>query len=443
MTGSGPKCDWSGNLRARPGRQKGPWGVGASYLARAPFVPNVDPLGVVTLSWPTPNDFAKGGFMSSSRVLMSAVAVCAAALLSGCAAESGSSGVEMAIGNAITGEGIANPAPNEMRNWGTLPAGREWGSTAGIDTDPTDGHIWAYERCGSGSAGGPGINCQTNQVDPIFKFDRNTGAILANFGAGIFVTPHGIHVADDGNVWVTDFAGTPTAGHQVHKFSPDGELLMSLGIAGQPGSGPGQLNQPNDVIVGPDGSIYIGDGHNGQGMTSNQAIETGRAEGSTGRILKYSADGTFIREWGQIGTLHGEFRTPHALEFDSQGRLWVADRGNHRIEIFDQDGNYLDSRYQYGRISGLFITDDDMVYAIDSESSPTSHPNWVNGVRIGEVDNDYIVGYIPPHDADTRPYQGAAGEGVTVDADGNVYAAEGPNSLRFAGGAFTKYAVGM
>lgn len=349
----------------------------------------------------------------------------------------------MVMGNSITGEGIPNPAPNEIRNWGTLPAGREWGSTAGIDTDPTDGHIWAYERCGSGSAGGPGINCQTNQVDPIFKFDRNTGAILANFGAGIFVTPHGIHVDDDGNVWVTDFAGTPTAGHQVHKFSPDGELLMSLGIAGRPGSGPGQLNQPNDVIVGPDGSIYIGDGHNGQGMTSQAAIDQGIADGSTGRILKYSADGTFIKEWGRIGTLHGEFRTPHALEFDSQGRLWVADRGNHRLEIFDQDGNYLDSRYQYGRISGIFITDDDMVYAIDSESSMTSHPNWVNGVRIGHVDSDYIVGWIPPHDADTRPYQGAAGEGVAVDADGNVYAAEGPNSLRFAGGAFTKYAVGM
>jgi len=382
--------------------------------------------------------------MSSSRTFLSTLVVFSLATLTGCAADAGNAGVEMAMGNSITGEGISNPAPNVTIGWGTLPAGREWGSTAGIDTDPTDGNIWAYERCGSGSAGGPGINCQTNPVAPIFKFDRHTGAILQNFGAGVFVTPHGIHVDNDGNVWVTDFAGTPTAGHQVHKFSPTGELLMSLGIAGRPGSGPGQLNQPNDVIVGPDGSIYIGDGHNGQGMTTQNAIDEGIAAGSTGRILKYAADGTFIKEWGRIGTLHGEFRTPHALEFDSQGRLWVADRGNHRIEIFDRDGNYLDSRYQYGRISGIFITDEDMVYAIDSESSPTSHPNWVNGVRIGQVDEDYIIGYIPPHAADTRPYQGAAGEGVAVDADGNVYAAEGPNSLRFAsGGAFTKYSVGM
>jgi hypothetical protein len=219
---------------------------------------------------------------------------------------------------------------------------------------------------------------------------------------------------------------------------------MSLGTAGQPGSGPGQLNQPNDVVTGPDGSIYVGDGHNGQGMTTGQAIAQGIEDGSTGRILKYSADGTFIKEWGQIGTNHGEFRTPHALVFDRQGRLWVADRGNHRIEIFDQDGNYLESRYAFGRISGIFITPDDMVYAIDSESGPTNHANWVNGVRIAPLDEDRIVGYIPGYPHDGRPYQGAAGEGVAVDADGNVYAAEGPNSLSWAGGgAFTKYVAGM
>ena len=140
---------------------------------------------------------------------------------------------------------------------------------------------------------------------------------------------------------------------------------------------------------------------------------------------------------------HAARRVPHAPRPGVRlaGALFVADRGNHRIEIFDQDGNYLDSLYSHGRISGIFITADDTLYSIDSESSPTSHPNWVNGVRIGPANEDRITGYIPPFEADTRPYQGAAGEGVAVDADGNVFAAEGPNSLRFAGGAFTKYAV--
>ena len=205
---------------------------------------------------------------------------------------------------------------------------------------------------------------------------------------------------------------------------------------------PGYLNQPNDVIVGPDGSIYVSDGHNGQGMTTNGAMQAGIEAGNTARIVKFSPEGEYLMEWGGIGVEHGQFRTPHALEFDSRGRLWVADRGNHRLEIFDQDGNYLESRYTYGRISGIFITDDDMVYAIDSESSPTNHPNWRNGVRIGPLDEDRIVGFIPPFERESRVYQGTAGEGVAVDADGNVYAAEGPNSLEWAGGAFTKYVAG-
>jgi sugar lactone lactonase YvrE len=383
--------------------------------------------------------------MKSMRALKSVLFLCAVHFLAGCATQTPTEAPPAAAptGNPITGEGFPNPAPNLTKNWGTLPEGRQWGSSAGVDIDPADGHIWAYERCGAGTFGaGAPVTCDSNPVDPIFKFDRNTGAVLANFGGGLMVTPHGIHVDSSGNVWVTDFAGNEagTKGHQVHKFSPAGELLMSLGTAGKPGTGPNQFNQPNDVITGPDGSIFVSDGHDGQGMTTEQAMEEGRAAGATARVLKFSADGTFIKEWGRIGVRHGEFRTPHAMAFDAQGRLWVADRGNHRIEIFDQEGNYLESRYLYGRISGLFIKDG-MVYAIDSESSPTNHANWRNGIRIGPVDRDEITAFIPPFERESRVYQGTAGEGVAVDADGNVYAAEGPNSLEQAGGAFTKYSV--
>ena len=352
--------------------------------------------------------------MSRSRVLMTALCVCAGLGLAWRSTGSGETALaaEQAaapvtkpgsptakVANPITGEGLPNPAPKVTKNWGQLPAGRTWGTSAGIDIDPKDGHIWAYERCGAGAAGGAGggpVDCDNNPVDPVFKFDRNTGAVLANIGKGVMVTPHGIALDSQGNVWVADFAGNKagTKGHQVHKFSPKGEKLLSLGMAGKPGNADGQFNQPNDVVIGPDGSIYVSDGHDGQGMTTPAAVAEGLKRGATARISKFTPDGKFVKSWGAIGVKHGEFRTPHAMVFDGKGRLWVADRGNHRLEIFDQEGKYLESRYAYGRISGLFIKDG-TVYAIDSESGPFNHVGWRNGVRIGPLDEDRITGVHP------------------------------------------------
>ena len=173
-------------------------------------------------------------------------------------------------------------------------------------------------------------------------------------------------------------------------------------------------------------------------MITQQQITDGLARGATSRISKFSPDGKFVKSWGKIGVKHGEFRTPHALMFDPRGRLWVADRGNHRLEIFDQNGTYLESRYQFSRVSGFFIKGD-LLYAIDSESGPLTHPNWRDGVRIGPWAEDRVTAFIPPFEREDRNGQGVAGEGIAVDADGTVFAAEGPNSFVQAGGAFTKY----
>jgi DNA-binding beta-propeller fold protein YncE len=362
-------------------------------------------------------------------VLLGAIAVS----LSACATEEAAeTTAEEAFEAPLTdpaAAGLPNPTSQVIRAWGPLPDGREWGSTAGVDIDPIDGHVWAYDRCGGVSLAG---GCDENLVDPVVKFDRHTGEVLTSFGAGLFVLPHGIHVDAEGNVWITDSMGNEagTKGHQVIKFSPRGEVLLTLGQPGQAGSGPGLLNEPCDVITAPNGDIFVSDGHSGQNRTV--------PEGATARILKFNSAGEFIKEWGTVGDAPGEFRTPHALAFDSQGRLFVADRGNHRIQIFDQDGNYLDTYEQFGRISGLFIDGDDTLYAIDSESTPNNHPDWQTGVRIGHASEDRVVAFIPPHPSE-RLAQGAAGEGVAVDADGNVYAAEGPNSRADAEGGLTKY----
>ena len=381
-------------------------------------------------------DVAFAGFRRGACAWLSFV-LPTAVLLAGCGpGETSAPAPEAAPAAAadLTSDYISRPLPNPtsevILNWAKMPAGREWGTTAGIDIDPHDGHIWAYDRCGAGLRQA----CENApELDPVFKFDRHTGEVLTSFGAGLFVTPHGFHVDSDGNVWVTDFDGNDagTKGHQVIKFSPEGEVLMRLGEAGVPGSGPGQLNQPCDVITAPNGDIFVSDGHSGQ--------HDDPPEGSTGRIVKFDKDGNFIKQWGEIGFRPGQFRTPHGLAFDSQGRLFVADRGNHRIQIFDQEGNLLDIYYQHGRISGLFIAPDDTLYAIDSESDNIRNPGWLNGVRIGPAGEDRITAFIPPHAHHTRPGQGAAGEGVVVDADGNVYAAEGPNSREAAQGGITKY----
>jgi len=291
--------------------------------------------------------------------------------------------------------------------WGDI--GREWGSTSAVYTTDDD-RVWVAERCGENTCVGH------EDLDNIFLFDSD-GNMLRSFGAGLIVWPHGIHVDFDGNVWVTDARGHEGRGHQVHKFSEQGELLMSLGKAGVAGDGMDEFNQPSDVLVAPDGSIFVVDGHGAQGNN---------------RVMKFDSRGKFLKTWGSTGREYGEFRDPHALAMDSAGRLFVGDRGNNRIQIFDQEGNHLETWSQFGRPSGLFIDDNDMLYAADSESNLTWGMNrgYNRGIYIGSARDGWVTMFIPDPNQDPDNASTTAAEGVAVDSNGVVYGAEvGPEQI--------------
>lgn len=309
--------------------------------------------------------------------------------------------------------GAQNHAPNPYRTvegWAKMPEGREWGATSAVyPARDGSGNIWVAERCGANSCVGK------EDVPTVLLFDRG-GKLIRSFGAGKLVWPHGIFVDHENNVWVTDARGEGGRGHQIIKFSPDGEELMRLGKAGVAGDGPGEFNGPSDVLVAPNGDIFVADGHGTDGNN---------------RIVKLSSDGRFLKAWGKTGTAHGEFLDPHALAMDSQGRLFVGDRKNNRIQIFDQEGELLAVWTQFGRPSGLYIDENDMLYSADSESNATGNPGWKRGIRIGSARDGMVTAFIPDPEWTLDVRGTTAAEGVAADADGNVYGAEvGPRALK-------------
>ncbi len=311
--------------------------------------------------------------------------------------------VQFALASAVLAA-AATAQPNPYRTvegWAKMPEGRTWGATSAVDVDRDGKSIWVAERCGANT-------CAGSSLPVVLEFDES-GRLRTSFGAGIFVFPHGIHVDGSGNVWVTDARGKDGRGHQVFKFSPEGKRLLSLGKAGVTGDGPDTFNQPSDVAVGANGDVFVADGHD---------------ESSNARIVKFSKDGTFIKAWGKHGSAAGEFEVPHGLAFDSRGRLFVADRGNNRIQIFDQDGRFLEEWKQFSRPSGIYIDRNDVLYVADSESNRKTNPGWKRGIRIGSARDGKVTAFIPDPEPDPEQVITSAAEGVAADASGNVYGAE-------------------
>jgi len=337
-----------------------------------------------------------------------------------------------------------NDLPNPYKtieNQFKMPGGRTWGSTSAVGVDKDGTSIWVGERCEANS-------CLNSTLDPILKFTAD-GTLVKAFGSRTMVFPHGLFVDREGNVWVTDgqdnrprrARGAPPdsplppapptiIGHQVFKYGPDGTLLMTLGQMGG-GREPDYFYQPNAVLVAPNGDIFVSEGHSS-------------AEGSTARVLKFDRTGKFLRSFGKFGKGRDQFDQPHALAMDSKGRLFVGDRGNNRVVVYDQDFTYLTEWTQFSRPSGIVIDRDDTIYVADSESGSVNpaHGAWTRGIRIGSAKDGSVKWFIPDPWKTCGEGQRAtpelpcasntsAAEGIAVDPAGNIYGAEvGPKAVK-------------
>jgi sugar lactone lactonase YvrE len=317
---------------------------------------------------------------------------------------------------------------------GSFVPGGEWaqrpaGPPASMYVDVDGESIWAVIRCDEtspvpvASGGRFGIDCLTadnhiKNIDTIFKFSA-AGKVVKSFGRGMFIWPHGLFVDHEGNVWVTDAASQMAvdmaakagvrAGHQVFKFNPDGKLLMTLGQAGVPGSDAGHFTSPSSIAIAANGDIFIADGHEVNGNN---------------RVVKLSKDGKFIKAWGKTGYGPGEFRTLHGIAIDGRGRIFIADRGNNRIQLFDQEGKHLSTWTQFGTPSGIAFDDHDQIYVADSESDGVNNPGWEQGIRIGDLKTGFVTAFILDPGGNPNTQTGSGAEFVAVDKHGNIFAGE-------------------
>jgi streptogramin lyase len=275
------------------------------------------------------------------------------------------------IAGAPQSQPHSEPTYQLVQNWAQLPAGTKWETMTGVDID-SHGTVYVFQR---------------GEPSKVMAFDSK-GKLLRSWGDKMFPSAHGLRVDRQDNVWVTD-----RGLHQVMKFSPDGKLLLTLGKKGVAGdnNSTDALNGPSDVVIARNGDIFVSDG-----------------ESTNTRIVKFSKDRKFIKFWGTKGAGPGQLDVPHSIVMDSKGRLFVADRTNKRIEIFDQDGKYLSEMTNAGTPYGLFMTKNDVLYVVDGSQGN-------DNLTIVDTKDQKILGRVG----------GLAGPHMlSVDLSGNIYVAE-------------------
>ena len=307
-----------------------------------------------------------------------------------------------------------------------VPKTLKLGGAGGIAIDK-DGHsIWIYQRCGGEDV------CIDSHEPVLWKFDSK-GNLVKAIVTDQVVYPHGLYIGPDGNLWITDLqsnvdlSALPRAekgrhfptdlkpnGADVLEFSPDGKLLMRLGTPGVYGSDDAHFSQPSAVAVAPNGDIFVADGHD--------------SKPANNRIVKFDKTGKFIKSWPTCQPNdERQIDCSHALAIDSQGRLFVGNRGNNVIDIFDEDGKLLDQWTQFGKPSGLFIDKNDVLYVGDSESSVRQGNAYIRGLHVGDARTGVVKAFIPDplgNPVPWNPLRGTTGPEGVAAADGYIYASQ-------------------
>ena len=283
-----------------------------------------------------------------------------------------------------------------VHGWPVLPDGEVLGSVAAVGVD-AHGHVFVFHRSGRTWPDSDVLDLNPIARPTVTIFDGHSGAVLARWGSGLFAMPHGLTIDNHDNVWLTDVAL-----QQIYKFSSDGHLLLTLGERGVAGNDAGHFNRPTAVAVAADGSFYVSDGYRNT------------------RVVKYSADGKFLFQWGSKGTGPGQFDLPHWVALDAAGHVYVADRSNARIQVFDDSGHFLSqwSGKQLGRPYAIAIDHHGKAYIADGGDQPHAPPDRSAWAVVQTADGSPIarIGRFGNYDG-----QFQMAHSIAVDAEGAVY----------------------
>jgi DNA-binding beta-propeller fold protein YncE len=291
-------------------------------------------------------------------------------------------------------------------NWAKVPDEIVLGDCAAVGVDKND-NVYAFNR----------------GDHPVAVFDKD-GNLLRTWGEGVFTRPHGVHVAPDDTIWLTD-----DGDHTVRHCTLDGKVLMTLGIPGKPS--PYMSGEPfhrcTHTALSPQADIlYISDGY------------------GNARIHKYTLDGKLQMSWGEPGTDPGQFNIPHNICCDPDGWIYVADRENHRVQVFDSNGKFEAKWNDLHRPNGMCMARGHNPLTYIGEGGPSGEINkdWPNigpRVSIHSTKGKVLARLGLPH-AGINPGQFTSPHGIAVDSAGNIFVGElsGRSWERFATGPVPK-----